>query len=468
MVFLDRSEELGRLRGTTGRGEGCLVVVWGRRRVGKTRLLLEWAGPAGGLYWVADESNPSLQRRYLAEALGARLPGFGEVEYRDFGALLSRLGREARLARWRGPLILDELPYLVAAAPELPAALQRFVDHELPGSGLVLALCGSSQRMMQGLTLDGGAPLYGRARELLKVRPLPIGHLGAALRLRDPTAIVRSFAAWGGIPRYWELAQPFADVGEAVEALVLDPLGPLHEEPVRLLLDERPPALTLRPLLDAIGGGAHRLSEIGARIGQPATSLARPLQRLQELDLVVREAPFGEPERSGKRSLYKLADPLLRLWFSVVAPKRSLLVQAPRRIRRQLFDQAAPRLCALTWEELCRAAVPRLGESLGGLDFGPARRFWLGSGPEWDVVAQAPGGELLLGEVKWSATPPTVAEVEGALHSLLGKGLPPGLGSGERPTHRAIFVPRLPRGLRRRQAERIHFIDAGDLLAVLR
>ena len=83
-------------------------------------------------------------------------------------------------------------------------------------------------------------------------------------------------------------------------------MAPLHEEPNRLLLEETPSALALRPILDVIGAGAHRLSEIASRIGQPATSLARPLARLQELDLVLRETPFGDPVRGAKRALYKL------------------------------------------------------------------------------------------------------------------------------------------------------------------
>src|SRR5205814_3215541 len=119
------------------------------------------------------------------------------------------------------------------------------------------------------------------------------------------------------------------------------------------------------------------------------------LRRLQELDLVVREVPFGEPEKAGKRTLYKLADPFMRLWFSVVAPRRGLLAQAPKKARLAAFDAIFPRLIAQAWEDLCRQAVPRLG------DWGPARRFWHRDGPEWDIVAERHGA-LLAGEAKWS------------------------------------------------------------------
>jgi AAA+ ATPase superfamily predicted ATPase len=469
MDWIDRQPELERLSRAASSQQGGLVVVWGRRRVGKTRLLLEWCRP-GGLYWVADTSAAPLQLRNFAETLAGRLPGFADVDYRDWGSLLTRLGREAVTVQFRGPLVIDELPYLLAGAPELPGILQRFVDHDAKNAGLVLALAGSSQRMMQGLTLAPDAPLYGRAKELFKLEPLAAGFIQEALGPLSAPDAVRAYAVWGGIPRYWELAQPFADLRAAVDALVLDPMGVLHDEPSRLLLEETPPAIALRPVLDAIGAGAHRLSEIGGRIRQPATSLPRPLLRLQELDLVQREAPFGDPERSGKRALYKLADPFLGLWFSLVAPKRSQLAQLPRAGRLRLFDGAFPRLLAGTWEDLCRRAVPKLSERLGAA-YGPAARYWSGAGPEWDIVATADGGQrLLLGEVKWTEAPPAAATLERTLQALVAQGTPAFRAKSQRrapSVHYALFVSQRPRG-KSRLPENVSLIDARDVLEVLR
>ncbi|MBI2898351.1 MAG: ATP-binding protein [Deltaproteobacteria bacterium] len=468
MRFVDREEELRRLEAVTRSPGPALVVVWGRRRIGKTRVLLEWVGKTDGLYWVADESAPPIQRRYFAEALEARIAGFGQVEYRDWEALFARLGREMDRARWRGPIVIDELPYLVAAAPELPSVLQRFVDLAGRQSEILLALAGSSQRMMQGLVLDARAPLYGRAREAMKLRPILPGWLGPALGLRDPRAIVEAWTLWGGIPRYWELASSFSDQNAAADALVLDPLGPLHDEPARLLLEESPSAVSLRPLLDAIGAGAHRVSEIAARVGQAATSLARPLTRLQELDLVLREIPFGEPERAGKRALYRIADPFLRLWFAVVGPRRSWLLQAPRDGRLALVARALPRLRAMAWEELCRLAVPRLAAKLGGVSFGQARRFWRGGGPEWDVVAESVDGSvLLLGEARWPERDPSASEISEIARSLMARGAPPIRRPEGGLIHHAIFVPRRPPGLGR-VAGHVHVIDAAAVVRCLR
>src|SRR2546421_8239384 len=123
MDFLDRVDELDRLLSLSKRRDGGLAVVTGRRRVGKTRLLVEWVERTDGVYYVADQSSPELQRRYLVAAVATRLPGLEGVTFTDWRALLSGIAVRAGETRWRGPLVIDELPYLVLSSPELPSAL---------------------------------------------------------------------------------------------------------------------------------------------------------------------------------------------------------------------------------------------------------------------------------------------------------------------------------------------------------
>ena len=411
MKFVDRSEEMRRLDLATSRPRG-FAVLWGRRRVGKSRLLTEWSRRNDGFYTVADQSADAVQRRYLASALATLFPGFDEVEYPDWRALLRRLDRDADNKGWRGPLIIDELPYLVASQPEILATLQNWLDSPTRRVGLVVS--GSSARMMDGAVLDSGAPLYGRATEAFAVRPLRAGYLADVFPELNARQLVSAYAVWGGMPRYWELAEPFgADIEAAVDALVLDPTGPLHAEPDRLLQAEQPPAMALRPLLDVIGNGAHRVSEIAGRLGRQASGLAGPLAMLGDMDLVRREIPFGSDPKSGKRSLYQIADPFLRFWFRVVAPNRSLLAEAPRETRLMCWQRHRTRLEAYAWEELCRASVPRLHRVLPAVSglgpFSEARRYWRGNDPELDIVARAvAGSEILVGEAKWG----TVGELQ--------------------------------------------------------
>ncbi len=469
MKFIDRASELGRLMALSRRKTGGLAVVWGRRRIGKSRLLVEWVRATDGVYSVADTSSSEIQRRYFASAVAVRLPGFADVEYRDWSTLLTRLASEARAARWRGPIVIDELPYLVLAAPELPAVLQRWVDREMRDAGLVVALAGSSQRMMQGIVLSANSPLYGRAEELLAIGPLGAGYLPEALGRMSEVELVENYAAWGGVPRYWELAADArGDVRNRLDYLALDPMGPLHREPDRILFEEVPSAAEARPILDAIGSGAHRVSEIAGRIGKPATSLSRPLDRLVEMALVKREVPFGESERRTKRSLYRIVDPFFRLWFRVVAPNRGLLATSTSATRRALLEQYFDSLVALAWEDLCRSRVGRLGRpaALAKLGpWGPAARWWKGNEPEWDIVAASvDGARLLFGEVKWSRRPYTAMKLKRALTELTARKRPDlGEKYARAEEQRVLFVPHVAAGAK--TAGRSPFVvTAKDLL----
>lgn len=460
MRFLDRGDEFRRLDAALAR-PGAFAAIWGRRRVGKTRLLVEWSRQRDGLYTVADASAAPVQRRYLAEAVAARFPGFADVEYPDWRSLLERVRTEAAASRWPGPLILDELPYVIAADPSFVGVLQNWLDR--PGPRPVLVVSGSSHRMMADALLDSGAPLYGRTAEAFAVRPLRPGHLAEAFPGSSAAEQVSLHALWGGMPRYWELAAPFGtDFAAAVDALVLDPAGPLHDEPDRLLRQEMPSAMSLRPVLDVIGAGAHRLSEIAGRLGKPASSLSGPLALLQEMEFALRETPFGSPPRSGKRSLYRLADPFLRLWFRVVAPRRAALAAAPPETRLAHWNRARRALEASAWEELCRLAVPTLhrGESsLGTLGpWEPAQRYWRGNEPELDLVARSVDGKrLLVGEAKWPAA-----------SRATGKPRLPDLsrlrGADRYETVHAYFTPTA----RRPKRGDVHFVNAGAIFGALR
>ena len=404
-----------RLDATLGRA-GAFAVLWGRRRVGKSRLLTEWCRRRQGLYTVADQSAPSVQRRYLAAAVNERFPGFADVEYPDWRSLLMRLADEA------------DPRELAGAVRGGRAALPDGRGPERARRAAELARPPRSPFVRRRQRFE---PAHDARRDSRRRSPV-VRPGGRSLRRAAPEAedtctrlfhstghedLVSAYALWGGMPRYWELAEPFGtDLDTAVDSLVLDPSGPLHGEPDRLLLEEVPPATALRPLLDTIGAGAHRISEIAGRLGRPASSLSKPLAALVEMGFVRRETPFGADPKSGKRSLYRIDDPFMRLWFRVVAPHRAALASAPRETRLQYWYRHRPSLEAHAWEELCRMAVPLLHRAdtpLADLGpFEPAQRYWRGNAPERDVVARSiDGRRLLVGEAKWTATTGPVSRI---------------------------------------------------------
>jgi AAA+ ATPase superfamily predicted ATPase len=259
--------------------------------------------------------------------------------------------------------------------------------------------------MMQGLVLDRTAPLFGRADEIIKISPLPVGWIRRALRLRDPNQAIEAYSVWGGVPRYWELAAEYPDLESAIRHLILSPLGILHDEPASVLMDDMRDTTQASSIMSLIGQGCHRISEIATRLEKPATSLSRPLKRLTELGLVDRRTPFGVPHRRTRRTLYQIADPFLRFWFRFIEPNRSRLEGRQISTVMDEVKRDMPHHIGAIWEELARKSVPFLG--LGERSWKPANKWW-GANlyremMEIDVVAESTdGGTVLIGEVKWS------------------------------------------------------------------
>jgi AAA+ ATPase superfamily predicted ATPase len=413
--FLDRTAELARLDRALSRREGTLSVVFGRRRVGKSRLVREALIGRPAAYYVADDRDAAVQRSALAIEISRLLPGFAEVTYGSWETLLGRFAREAPAG---AVLALDELPSIVARSPELPSLLQKFVDEDhRPARHLVLL--GSSQRMMHGLALDSTAPLFGRAREILRVGPLGVGWLRRGMGVKTAGEVVARWAAFGGVPRYWELARPFRTARLALRDLALDPLGVLHQEPDRLLRDDLDDVARAASVLGLVAGGAHRASEIAGRLGSPVTSLSRPLARLVELGLVQRDVPFGESHRDSKRSLYRVADPFLRTWYRFVDPNRSRLEARDIDAVEHDIDAKWSSHLGEAWEDLARSTLPAL--RIHGRQWNAGQRFWgkaiSGQQIELDIVAETAGDPtlVLVGEVKHRLRS---SELDRALHDL--------------------------------------------------
>jgi AAA+ ATPase superfamily predicted ATPase len=398
LCFLDRDEEQRRLRRFLLAGDSSLAVLYGRRRCGKSTLLQRVCG-AGDVYALADERESTLQIQALATEVARVVPEFDSARYPTWDALFVSLA--ARVERLS--LVLDEFPYLVASAPELPSVIQRHLDRPGPRR-LGFILCGSSQRMMQGLALDRSAPLYGRAQEILRLTPLRPGWIAEALRAHGAAA-VEAWAVWGGVPRYWELAERHPSLQAAIRDLVLHRHGVLHDEPQRLLLDDMRSATQATTLLALVGAGCHRLSEIAARMGKPAGALTRALSNLIDLGYLRKDIPFGEDERTSKRTLYRIDDPLVAFWFRFVQPARTLLQRDLLEPVEASIRTAFSQHCGEAWEVLARESVPRL--PIGDIAWGPASRWW-GNGPdgplEFNVVAESlDGASVLIGEAEWAS-----------------------------------------------------------------
>lgn len=309
MNFVDRIEETARLRDALSREKSSLVVVYGRRRLGKSTLIKRVLSDRD-VYFLADRSEGQHQRTLLAKVVAQVFPDFDKLTYPDWESLFRAVNYRTDK---RFTLCLDEFPYLVEQSPELPSVLQKFVDEKQFKYNLVL--CGSSQNMMYGLFLDSTAPLYGRADEIMKLMPIRLPYIQEALNL-DAVGAVEEYAVWGGVPRYWELRENRSSLSDALWHNILSVNGTLYEEPIKLFQDDVKDIVKTSTIMSYIGSGANRLSEIAARCNEPATNLSRPLKKLIDLGFLEKDVPFGIDEKNAKKSLYKIADPL---WHSTIS-----------------------------------------------------------------------------------------------------------------------------------------------------
>lgn len=399
MRFLNRTHEKKRITDTLARDVSSLVVIYGRRRCGKSRLIREVLSTED-VYFMADKSESIQQRSLLSKEISKVVPGFDRINYPDWDVLFESLNY--RLTK-RITLCLDEFPYLVKSTPELPSIIQKWTDNK-DNLNFNFLLCGSSQQMMYNIVFDSSEPLYGRADEIIKLNPLDICYLQEAIKC-TPVSAVEEYSVWGGVPRYWELRNNQKDLFEAINYHVLSSQGVLYDEPIRLFLDDMRDSVQPFTILSLIAAGCNRLSEIAARLGKPATSLSNPLDKLISLGYVEREIPFGESIKNSKRSLYKISDPFLRFYFHYVVPNRSSIESEKSEtiiseIRKYFNDYVS-----LQWERCCRNYVRK--NKIKNFNFDNVSRWWGNVGKdetmEFDVVALSQDKKtLLVGECKWS------------------------------------------------------------------
>lgn len=402
MRFIDRTDEQARLRHALGREERSFIVMYGRRRLGKSRLIREVMGE-GDIYYMAEKNEPAMQRALLQNAIAAVYPVFSSMRFPDWESLLTTL---SQLCRPGTTLVLDEFPYLVKACKSLPSTLQRLID--LGQLRYNLLICGSSQRMMQRIVLDASEPLYGRCTERMVIRPIGIEHWRSALSLGARQA-VEEFAVWGGVPRYWELRGNYPDFETALERLILDPNGVLYDEPSALFIEEEGNLQLFTSIMTALGNGAHQYSRLADAVGKKTTEISLPLRYLAEMGYVRREVPFGEAPERTKKALYQIDDPFMAFYYAFVAPYKSLLAIGRTEPVKQIIQARLNEHIGHLWERICQLSVS--GRQCLGHQWMAASRWWgKVRGPkgetediELDVVAESMDkGTLLIGECKWT------------------------------------------------------------------
>lgn len=409
MIFHNRQAELEALSERWDSSDAQLLLLYGRRRIGKTYLLQHFLGnDKYHCYFLAAQTSLAENMSQLAQSITGCTPdkGVDPADLPTLGSILRFIDQVARENRFA--LVLDEFQYLLEMDPSIASQIQAWWDTSGMRSKAFLVLCGSHLGIMEGLG-GGQAPLFGRFTFRHKLLPMSYRdvaqfYAGTSYSVRDK---LTAFGVLGGTPRYHALLDPRKRLESNLCSQILSPLGLLHNEPEILMASSqiRDPS-PYNAALRAIASGCTRPAEIAQRVGASSAQLSFYLRNLMELEWVVREYPFDE--KSERRAIYKIADPFMRFWYRFVAGLRSELeFQATEDIYRGRVAPYMNDYMGLhAFEDICHQFLRLEGSKRLAKPIRRSGRYWSRDGQlELDLIAELGDGHYLFGECKWSASP---------------------------------------------------------------
>lgn len=428
MKFVDRRRELRALNLFYETPRAGLMILYGRRRVGKTSLLTHWLDrrfgleesttPSSALYWMATTHSADYQLRDFSQSLvrldsrnsAALAPTF------SFASWEAAFDYIADLAHHRPPnqplvIIIDEFTYLAQSDPALVSVLQRAWDHRLSREDNVrLIISGSLIGVMEKQVLSAQSPMYGRASVILKLPALEFGTLREIFPGWSPAERVAAFAVCGGIPAYLDLFTRAKNFNDGLLQYCLTPNSIMLSDAALLLNERLHEPRVYEAVLSSVASGCHDWSDIARMSQQAESALGQYMQTLQDLEMIRRLEPvLSEP--GNRRGRYFISDPFLRFYYRFIVPHRSAIQRGGMaRTLQTIREDLRAFIGTYVWEQLCqdycliRAEQGQLGwlpEEIGS--------FWMrhrGNAVQLDVVAASRRAKrLLIGEAKWGDDP---------------------------------------------------------------
>ena len=310
IMFYGRERELRLLEDRFNSGRFEFIPVYGRRRVGKTRLLREFLKGREGIFFTAKSTNLKSNMDELASKV------YGANVSATLESILATIEERSRDRRF--VLIIDEYPRLLHRSGHVGDVLQEFIDRIHDDSKLFLILCGSSMSIMEHEVLGYRSPLYGRRTGSLKLLPLDVWGSMEILNGFCREDALRIYGMVGGIPMYLCLFDPMRSLKENLIRLFLNEDSFFRNEHLMTLIEEFERPSTYYSLLGAVASGRTRINEMSDLIDLDAPTISKYLKRLESIDLIVKRRPVDNPD--GKHTLYMISDPFLRFQFSRILP----------------------------------------------------------------------------------------------------------------------------------------------------
>lgn len=362
-MFYCREEELRIMNQRYEKNRFECIIIYGRRRVGKTALINEFCKDKPTVYFSAlnASSQENLEALSKAVYICKNPEGNYAPSYQSFADALEEITVMAKNQRL--VLVIDEYPYLARAEKSISSRLQHMIDHFWQDGKLYLILCGSSMSFMEYQVLGYESPLYGRRTAQFKIQALTYREMTVfhpELRAEDQALL---YGVTGGIPHYINKLDVEGDMDEAILNNLFQSSSYLFEEPENLLKQELREPAVYNSIITAVAGGASRSNEISTKVGLESGICSKYLRVLLGLGILKKETPVTE--KPGKKTIYVIEDNFFRFWFRFV-PKNMSVISAGR--IRQVYTQAVKRFypdyMGLVFEKMCREYLLRYADTL--------------------------------------------------------------------------------------------------------
>ncbi|HCT64605.1 MAG TPA: ATPase [Lachnospiraceae bacterium] len=402
--FIDREQEIQFLNDEYNRRDSSLVILYGRRRVGKTELSTAFMKGKNAFYFLVTEESELQNRNAFKEAVAEfcdnDLLKNAKVDKWEvlFKTLLDKITDEKLI------LVIDEFQYLGKSNLAFPSIFQKIWDTILKDKNIMVILCGSLISMMESQTLNYTSPLYGRRTGQIKLKQIPFSYYQEFFPQKNRKELIEYYAVTGGVPKYIELFYDSEDIYLAIDKNILSKQSFLYDEPNFLLQREVTEVGSYFSVIKAIAAGNQKLSKIAGILELKQTGLTKYLKTLIDLDILERKVPITEenPEKS-KRGLYKIKDNFILFWFKFVYPNLSFIESgnkelAMKKIKASLIDGHI----SYVYEDICIEKMWKLNvEEKWNFTFDRVGRWW-NNDTEIDIVAfDNDGVDIIFGECKY-------------------------------------------------------------------
>lgn len=406
--FVNREKELDFLNKEYNREGSSLVVLYGRRRIGKTSLVNEFSKDKPVIYFLATEEAEMQNREQLksqvADFTNNELLKSVTVDNWDliFKAFVDYKTQEKKI------IVIDEFQYLGKTNSAFPSIFQRIWDTLLQKENVMVILCGSLIHMMESQVLAYESPLYGRRTGQIKLKQIAFEHYHKFFDSFDRKKLIEYYAVTGGVPKYIELFEDGGDIFSAINNNILEKQSFLYEEPHFLLQNEVNEVGSYFSIIKTIAMGNQKLSKIATNLGLPQTGLTKYLKTLINLDILEREVPITEenPEKS-KKGLYKIKDNFIEFWFKFIYPNMNFLETDNSKIVLNKIEQNfIDHHVSFVYENVCMEQMWKLNkDGVFGFNFDKVGRWW-DANTEIDIVAlDSRGNDIIFGECKYTQKP---------------------------------------------------------------